>query len=66
NLPEDLPSTGEVLGEVRCDIAYYEVPNGGAVFSSSSMAWSTCLMVDDGDNDIARITSNVLRHFAGN
>ena len=23
-------------------------------------------MVDDGDNDIARITSNVLRHFAGN
>ncbi len=66
NLPEDLPSTGEVLGEVRCDIAYYEVPNGGAVFSSGSMAWSPCLMVDDGNNDIARITRNVLHRFIGN
>jgi N,N-dimethylformamidase len=65
-LPEDLPSTGEVLGETRCDIAYYEVPDGGAVFSTGSMTWSPCLMVNDGDNDIARITRNVLERFIGN
>lgn len=65
-LPEDMPSTGVALGETRCDIAYYEVPKGGAVFSTGSMTWCTCLMVDDGDNDIARITLNVLQRFASN
>lgn len=62
-LPEDLPSTGELLGEVRCDLAYYTVPNGGAVFSASSMSWIPCLMANGGDNDIARITLNVLQRF---
>jgi len=64
-LPEDLPSTGEVLGEARCDMAFYNIPDGGAVFSTGSMSWIPCLMVDEGDNDIARITRNVLSRFIG-
>ena len=49
---------------VKADMAYLEYPNGGAVFSTSSIAWSGSLSYNDYDNDVSRITENVLRRFA--
>ena len=49
---------------VKADMAYLEYPNGGAVFSTSSIAWSGSLSYNGYDNDVARITENVLRRFA--
>ena len=49
---------------VRADIVYFEGPDGGAVFSVGSIAWCAVLSYNDGDNDVSRITENVLRHFA--
>ena len=49
---------------VKADMAYLEYPNGGAVFSTSSIAWSGSLSYNGYDNDVSRITENVLRRFA--
>ena len=49
---------------VRGDIVFYETPNGGAVFSVSSMAWAGSLHHNEYDNNVSRITDNVLRRFA--
>jgi N,N-dimethylformamidase len=49
---------------VRADLVFFERPNGGAVFSTGSIAWCGALLDDDCDNDISRITQNVLRRFA--
>ena len=49
---------------VKADMAYLEYPNGGAVFSTSSIAWSGSLSYNDYDNDVSRITENVVRRFA--
>ena len=37
-------------------------PGGGAVFSAGSITWVSSILVDDA---VSRITSNVLRRFAG-
>ena len=49
---------------VRADIVFYETPAGGAVFSVGSISWFGALARDGFDNDIARITANVVRRFA--
>ncbi len=49
---------------VYADMAYLEYPNGGAVFSTASIAWSGSLSYNGYDNDVSRITENVLRRFA--
>ncbi len=49
---------------VRADIVFFETPTGGAVFSVGSIAWFGALARNDYDNDIARITANVVRRFA--
>jgi N,N-dimethylformamidase len=36
---------------------------GGAIFSASSMGWALALQTNGGDNDVARITSNVIERF---
>ncbi len=51
--------------KVRSDIAYLEDENGGAVFSTGSINWIGSLMWNDGENNVSRMTSNVLRRFAG-
>ncbi|HEX5794586.1 MAG TPA: N,N-dimethylformamidase beta subunit family domain-containing protein [Geminicoccaceae bacterium] len=48
---------------VRADLAFYETPAGGAVFSTGSIAWCGSLSHNNYDNNVARITSNVLRRF---
>ena len=49
---------------VRADIVFYETPAGGAVFSVGSISWFGALARNDFDNDIARMTTNVLTRFA--
>ena len=55
--------TGETCPFVRADMVFYETPNGGAVFSTSSIAWAGALAHDGYANNVSRITENVVRRF---
>ncbi|MBT5203788.1 MAG: hypothetical protein HOL98_10070 [Gammaproteobacteria bacterium] len=48
---------------VRADMVFYETQGGGAVFSVGSISWFGALAVNSYNNDVARITSNVLHRF---
>ncbi|MXP23451.1 hypothetical protein GIY30_19105 [Gordonia sp. HNM0687] len=48
---------------VRADLVYFTTPAGGAVFSASSMTWSGSLPYNNGDNNVAKMTANILRRF---
>ena len=48
---------------VRADVGLSAVPEGGAVFSVGSCSWCGSLSTNGYDNDISRITENVLRRF---
>jgi N,N-dimethylformamidase len=50
---------------VRCDMTLWRTPWGGSVFSLGSVTATGCLPLNEGDNDLARICTNVLREFAG-
>jgi len=49
--------------QVRGDMTYFTTPKGGAVFAVGSIAWSQALPCFDGDNNVARVTRNVLDRF---
>lgn len=49
---------------VRGDVTLVYYPNGGAVFSAASMTWTGGFFHNDYDNDMTRITENVLDAFA--
>ena len=49
---------------VRSDIVFFTTAGGGAVFSASSIAWCGSLAHNQYDNNVSRITANVLRRFA--
>ena len=36
---------------------------GGAVWSTGSIAWATSLLWDNCENDVSRITENVIKRF---
>lgn len=62
--PEHVPGTDiDRHGPVRCDMVYFETPRGGAVFSTGSIAYCGALSHDNYDNNVSRITENVLRGF---
>ena len=44
-------------------MVFFEVPGGGAVFSTGSISYAGALAHNDYDNEIARITGNVLGRF---
>ena len=48
---------------VRADMVFYETRGGGAVFATGSIAWAYSLCHNGYDNNVARITGNVLRRF---
>lgn len=48
---------------VRSDIAFHETPNGGGCFAFSSIAYCGSLPWNNGDNNISRLTGNVLNRF---
>ena len=50
-------------GRVRADMVFFETPGGGAVWSTGSIAWATSLSFDGFENNVSRITWNVLRRF---
>jgi len=55
---------GTVNPLVHADLAFLEYPNGGAVFSTGSIAWSGSLSYNNYTNNVSRITENVLRRFS--
>ena len=65
---EEFKSTHMMLGgtenpKVRSDMVFFEIPGGGAVFSTGSISWIASLAWGDGDNNVSRITRNVLERF---
>ena len=58
-----LPIGGLDDPAVRADIVFFETPNGGAVFSTGSIGWCSALFHRDYDNNVSRITRNVLDRF---
>lgn len=59
------PGLGGTQNElVGADIALVHHPNGGAVFSVGSCNWGGSLSHAGYDNNVSRITENVLRAFA--
>lgn len=62
---EDFLSTMPPFNDpnVRADMVFFECPNGGAVFTTGSIAWISSLAHDGYDNNVAQITTNVLRRF---
>ncbi len=64
-MPEDFEFTFDGIGgtehpDVRADLTYFETSGGGAVFATSSIAWSGSLSHCGYDNDVSRITATVL------
>ena len=57
-------SMGSANADIRGDIVFYETPNGGAVFSFSSISYCGSLSHNDYKNNISRLTANVLKRFA--
>ncbi len=48
---------------VRSDLTYVEDVNGGAVFSTGSINWIGSLMWNNGNNNVSKITRNVIEAF---
>ncbi len=55
--------TGEQNAQVRADMTLFPTANGGAVFTTGSIAWVCSLSHNHYDNNVSRITGNVLRRF---
>jgi N,N-dimethylformamidase len=48
---------------IRADMVFFETPNGGAVFSTGSISYIASLWHKGYDNNISKLTLNVLRRF---
>jgi N,N-dimethylformamidase len=67
-VPEEVTGTlpnndGTQNPRIRAELAFFETPNGGAVFSTGSIAWAGSLSHANNANNVSRITDNVLRRF---
>lgn len=49
---------------IRADMAWFDVPGGGEVFSVGSITFCGALPVNGFDNDVSRILDNVVRRFS--
>ncbi len=49
---------------LRADMVFFETPNDGGVFSVGSINWFGSLSYNNYDNNVSRITDNVLREFS--
>ena len=49
---------------VKADMVLPDYPEGGAEFSPGSISWSACLYHNNYNNNVSRITKNVLDRFA--
>ena len=50
--------------QIRADLVYFTTRNGGAVFSTSSISWAGSLSYNGFENNVSRITANVLERFS--
>lgn len=48
---------------IRADMVYFDVPGGGAVFSTGSITFCGSLPWNGGDNNVSRLVENVMRRF---
>lgn len=48
---------------IRADIVFFETPAGGAVFATGSITYIGSLLWQGGDNNVSRLTGNVVRRF---
>ncbi|MDP3163695.1 MAG: N,N-dimethylformamidase [Reyranella sp.] len=56
---------GQTLEQlIRADMTYIEKPKGGAVFSTGSITYCGSLPHNKFDNDVSRLTFNVLNRFS--
>ena len=69
-VPEEILMTdmlawnGEPYDElIRADMVYFETPKGGAVFSVGSITYCGSLPYNDCENNISRLTANVIDRF---
>ena len=46
--------------ELRADMTYFDAPNGGAVFSCSSIAFGQSLPINHFENEVSRLLANVV------
>lgn len=61
--PDDVVDDPDGGGPLRADMVVCRRPEGGAVFSVGSIAWTGCLARDDG-NPVSRVTENALAELA--
>ncbi len=59
----DSQQGGTVAPTVRADMVYFETPNGGAVFSTGSIAYGGAIVMNRGQNAASTVLENVLRTF---
>jgi N,N-dimethylformamidase len=67
-VPEEFLETAPGLGAdenaiARADMVFFPMPGGGAVFSVGSMAWAGSLSHNQYENNVSRVTDNVLKRF---
>lgn len=55
---------GQEAEKCYADLLFYECLNGGAVFSTGSITWCCSLEWNGYQNNVSKITENVLRRFA--
>lgn len=66
--PEELlDPTPDISGTqsdlIRADMVFFETAGGGAVFSTGSIAWAGAMAWNGYENEVSRLTSNVLKRF---
>jgi N,N-dimethylformamidase len=54
---------GDTCPMIKADMVFFETPQGGGVFSVSSISWAGALAHNGYDNNVSRITENVVRRF---
>lgn len=60
---DTLPQREQSQDPIRADMVFFETNNNGAVFSVGSIAWAGSLSHNNYDNNVSRVTLNVLHRF---
>ncbi|MDX8482559.1 hypothetical protein RFN28_29475 [Mesorhizobium sp. VK24D] len=55
--------SGPFNPNVRSDVVFIDTGLGGGILSVGSICWAGSLAFNNYDNNVAKLTSNVLRHF---
>jgi hypothetical protein len=58
-----LDTMGPTCDKVRSDMVIFETAGGGGVFSVGSINWIWTMAYNNYDNNVAKVTGNVLREF---